>query len=796
MLLDGKGLKLTAFDPVLGAVLGNSKGEEGCKVLKETDLHKRAQVQLRDWLYCLAKAPGTWVRKRLIEAPGQTPERFVAGIEGGIDDENEPKGITPDELNSKTVAPAVLTFLETAEGIAQENASRNINDAALTLALLRTLDGELREMLVKWVTPEGYKRFVAQLEDEVAPRKEIEIFHTRFQSSDIKDISGLVARIRSNDDAISRYLGSNLSSKLLEEPGNSTSALQQVTDLADAMNQLLNNKGLLEAAIRAAGSIGESARASLAKQPEGESLAASNRLLLDLVYKDLLGPGKINEAIFDVNGRKLCSRLREDAASLGARKITTRHLLYTLLGNESGLLPVSLAIRGVDVKKEPHAALSRELARPGQKRNDAFELTRDTVFPSVEQLFKDSLKLARERGAKAISEFDVGRAFVLKQSPELARLFAANKPLDLAGLRAYVESAEPDAEEELKPVQRLSIKEIDDKIKARVLGQEAAVNRVIPWIKRLRFGLPRDGRPAGVFLFLGPTGTGKTQLAKELARHVFGDEDMMLFMEMGQFKSEESMSIFVGAPPGYKGYGDGQLTNGLRAKPECVVLFDEIEKANVTVFDTLLRFADEGVISDPAGPVRDGRKCIIVMTTNAGQDWLIEHLKTNPGARDDPLTLSKQLFEEAKKEMKTKGFRPEFLGRVDERISFLPFTSETCRKIVDSVLERELDKFKKRDIIIEVPDGVRAVLATKAYERSTEEGARGAPRAVNEWIVTPAIDKLSENETEDETGEPKHLIASTVGLDKIKLDYRSEARIDNAKLDITPTFGLDRIKLT
>jgi ATP-dependent Clp protease ATP-binding subunit ClpC len=212
------------------------------------------------------------------------------------------------------------------------------------------------------------------------------------------------------------------------------------------------------------------------------------------------------------------------------------------------------------------------------------------------------------------------------------------------------------------------------------------------------------------------------------------------------------------------------LTNGLRDKPESVVLFDEIEKGDTQVFDTLLRFADEGLISDPAGPVRDGRKCIIVMTTNAGQVWLREHLKANKDAIRNPRELTDQLFEAAMKELESKGFRPEFLGRVDERITFLPFSEETCRKIVDSVLDREIGKFLKlKEVAIEVPDRVREVLAQYAFERSGNEGARGAPRAVNEYIVTRAIDKLSDYEEQNKPM-PARLIASVEGLTRIVLE--------------------------
>jgi len=681
MLLDEIGLKIAAFEPVLAAVLGDATGNEGGKVLTESVMRGRSEIQLRDWLYCLVQAPGTALRKYLVDLPGKRPDNFANLIEDGSDSDDEAAGASVHRLTSESVAPAVREMLARANDTAAKASLLKITDAVLTGALLDTADPGLTELLTLWAGEEGIRRLRAAIKIEAPPPP-----------------------------------------PLIDDDGNLVSSR------------------------------------------------------------------------FDTSGRLFCRRLAEDAASLGSRQVTSRHCLYTLLGDENGLLSTALAIQGIDVKKQLQSTLSRELTKPGRKRVESFRLSftagtgngasrsapAGTMFAAVAQVLETAAGGAAGRDAPQIGEFDISRAFVAQQSAELQRLFPDRKVLDLVALREYMDTAEPEEQEET-PATRYSVKEIEENIRKRVCGQDAAIQRVLPWIKRLRFGLPRDGRPAAVLLFLGPTGTGKTQVAKELARYVFGDEEMLLFLEMGQFKTKESMSGFIGAPPGYVGYGEGKLTNGLRDKPECVVLFDEIEKADVQVFDTLLRFADEGMISDPAGPIRDGRKCIIVMTTNAGQSWLRE----NQDKRDSP-DLSSLLFQAALEELKKAGFRPEFLGRVDERITFLPFTLETCRLIVDGVLERELEKFLRlKDVSIVVPEEVRALLADRTYERTSDEGARGAPRAVNEFIVTPAIDRLSEGDDAEASRAPLILRASTRGLPpKVILEFDGEDTSRQSIIDI------------
>lgn len=477
-----------------------------------------------------------------------------------------------------------------------------------------------------------------------------------------------------------------------------------------------------------------------------------NKLRRDLVAQpvataEVFRPdGALNRTAFSQSAFRVISRIVDDAASIGVKQLTTRHVLYTLLSNDSGPLSLAMSVQGVNVKTDVHAVLVRELRRVGSPKRSEYQLTRTTCFAPVVRWFERARDTARDREAECIGEGDLHRAFAEIEFREMQRLLPVDHPFNQSAFVEYVKSAvlTGDDDNATQTADGLpSMQSIQSGIQSRIFGQEAAISRVIPWIKRLRFGLPREGRPAGVFLFVGPTGTGKTQLAREIARLVYGDEDRLLFLEMGQFKTTESMSMLIGAPPGYIGYGDGKLTNGLRENPECVVLFDEIEKAHTQVFDVILRFADEGLISDPAGPVRDGRRCIIVLTTNAGQAWLRTHLANHPEAVSNAEELTRKLFDAAMKELSDKGFRPEFLARVDERLTFLPLSLSVCRSIVEAALTREFEKFQThKQVTVRATPQVIEHLAQQAVKRTSDEGARAVPRIVNELLITPLIDLL------------------------------------------------------
>ncbi|GAA1298323.1 AAA family ATPase [Saccharothrix xinjiangensis] len=445
--------------------------------------------------------------------------------------------------------------------------------------------------------------------------------------------------------------------------------------------------------------------------------------------------GAVRSEAFDVTGRKVLTVLREEVAALGYRRATALHLLYALVGIDSGAVQSALQFQGVDPLREVHSALALQLRRPAAKRAEHLELERDTLHASVRLVLERAVADAARDGVKA-SETHIARAVVAADRGVIAD-WLTGRGLDTKRLREYLRHAE--AVEDEDPHERLTpVGEIGDRLRDRILGQDHAIARVLPWVKRLRFGFPRERGPAAVLLFLGPSGSGKTELAKELARTLYGSDEHLLMLEMGQFATKESGNLFIGAPPGYVGYGEGKLTNGLRDKPQSVVLFDEIEKAHEDVWPALLRFLDEGLIDDPAGPTRDGRGCVVVLTSNVGADTLARFTPIGRPTDDGPDDAAEAAIRaEVLKYLK----RPEVYNRVDDKVVFRAFDERTYRRLVERQVASEAARFAERGARVDVMPDVCEWLTGRAVA-AREEGARCVPRLTNRHVVSPVIDVL------------------------------------------------------
>jgi ATP-dependent Clp protease ATP-binding subunit ClpB len=274
---------------------------------------------------------------------------------------------------------------------------------------------------------------------------------------------------------------------------------------------------------------------------------------------------------------------------------------------------------------------------------------------------------------------------------------------------------------------------MEERLRQRVVGQDAALERVANAIRRSRAGLSDPKRPIGSFIFLGPTGVGKTELARALAEFLFDDEHAMLRIDMSEYMEKHSVARLIGAPPGYVGYEEGgQLTEQVRRRPYAVVLFDEIEKAHPDVFNVLLQMMDDGRLTDGKGRVVDFKNTIIIMTSNIGSTYL----------RSDSVRTPEE-FEKASEQVMNllhSHFKPEFLNRVDDIIVFGPLGKEQLVKIIELRLEDLRRLLADRKISLELTDGAKELLFTQGYDPNF--GARPLKRAIQKLIQDPLALKI------------------------------------------------------
>jgi len=319
------------------------------------------------------------------------------------------------------------------------------------------------------------------------------------------------------------------------------------------------------------------------------------------------------------------------------------------------------------------------------------------------------------------------------------------------------------------PVTQLTAEEterllqMEEELKKRVVGQEQAITAIAKSIRRARAGLKDPKRPIGSFIFLGPSGVGKTELAKRLAEFLFGDVDALVRIDMSEYLEQHSASRLVGSPPGYVGYGEGgQLTEAIRRKPHSVVLFDEIEKAHQNVMNILLQILDEGHITDSQSRQIDFKNTVVIMTSNVGAEFIQKQTSIGFVTKDDA-QASYEKMKETVLEQLNKNFRPEFLNRVDERVVFRPLSKEDLISIVDIMIGDINNRLEEKGLNLKVNKKAKEFLVDKGYDPKL--GARPLRRSIGEYIEDP----LSEDVLKGKFGYGSRI---SVKAEKDKLSFK------------------------
>ncbi len=402
-----------------------------------------------------------------------------------------------------------------------------------------------------------------------------------------------------------------------------------------------------------------------------------------------------------------------------------------------------------DASKERLEKLKKELAELKEKNDEMtakYEKEKEHIL--VLRDLKSKLDEARGDLEKYQRAYDYNKASEIQYSliPKIEAEIKAKEEEakeNYEGALLKEEVTEDEISEVLSrrtgiPVSRLvegereKLLRLDDELKKRVVGQDEAINAVTSAILRARAGLKDENKPIGSFLFLGPTGVGKTELAKTVARTLFDSEDAMIRIDMSEYMEKHAVSRLVGAPPGYVGYEQGgQLTEAVRRKPYSVILFDEIEKAHEDVFNMFLQILDDGRLTDNKGKTVDFKNTIIIMTSNIGSQYLLEGGNTEE-ARGKVMDILKSKF------------RPEFLNRVDDTIMFKPLLVDEIKRIIEIFLDSVRNRLNDRNITLEITDKAKDYLASEGYDPIY--GARPLKRFIQNTLENLLARKIIKGE--------------------------------------------------
>lgn len=419
---------------------------------------------------------------------------------------------------------------------------------------------------------------------------------------------------------------------------------------------------------------------------------------------------------------KITDQALEAAAHLSARYVSGRFLpdkAIDLVDEAASRIKLQNTISPPDVKE-----MEDRLNRIRKEKESAVKLQQ---FEKAAQLRDKEKKLEAEL-VKIKEKWETGRRInkVEVTEEDIAEIVSSWTGIPVFSLK----------EEEAQKLLRM-----EEELHKRIIGQDEAIISISRAIRRARAGMKNPKRPIGSFIFLGPTGVGKTELARSLAEFLFGDENALISLDMSEYMEKFAVSRLVGAPPGYVGYEEGgQLTEKVRRKPYSVVLLDEIEKAHPDVFNILLQIFEDGRLTDSQGRMVDFKNTVIIMTSNVGATLIKKGTALGFRGTNKPEEISyKEIKEKVMGEL-NKTFRPEFLNRIDEIIVFKSLTREEIKKIADLMLDEVRKLLKDQKIDLEVKDEAREILAKEGYD--PQFGARPLRRTIEKLIENPISEKI------------------------------------------------------
>ncbi|MBS1848772.1 MAG: ATP-dependent Clp protease ATP-binding subunit, partial [Actinobacteria bacterium] len=407
------------------------------------------------------------------------------------------------------------------------------------------------------------------------------------------------------------------------------------------------------------------------------------------------------------------------AANMADRYISDRHLpdkAIDLIDEAGSRLRIKRMSTPPDYKE-----LENEISQVQQQKKEAVEAQR----------FEEASKL-RDKEKELLAEKETKEAEIKSSGVDLFDEVDEESIAEVLSIWTGIPVYKLTEEETAKLLR------MEDELHKRVIGQEDAIKAVSQAIRRTRAGLKDPKRPSGSFIFLGPSGVGKTELAKTLSDFLFGDEDSLIQLDMSEYMEKHTVSRLVGSPPGYVGYDEGgQLTEAVRRKPFSVVLFDEIEKAHPDVFNTLLQILEEGRLTDSQGRSVDFRNTVLIMTSNLGTKDL---RKAHVGFGKADEAVSYERMKEKAHEALKEHFRPEFLNRIDETVVFHELSKEEVTQIVDLMIKRVISQLESQGIGLELTEAVKLHLADRGYD--PQLGARPLRRAIQRLIEDPLSERL------------------------------------------------------